>query len=129
MQPIALRCVPIDLHMLSNGNVRYKMIVLTQQEMIYRELGLSLANQRRRLRLSQKQFGAKVGLSRTSITNIECGRQPIQLHQLYVFASALKVNVTKLLPKELTYTEATVPKSNKEEQYIAGIVNALDQNK
>jgi transcriptional regulator with XRE-family HTH domain len=39
-----------------------------------------------------------LGLSRTSITNIERGRQPIQLHTLYKIAEVLGVEPTALLP-------------------------------
>jgi len=39
-----------------------------------------------------------LGLSRTSITNIERGRQPIQLHTLYKIADVLGVEPTALLP-------------------------------
>ena len=37
-------------------------------------------------------------LTRTSITNIEKGRQPIQLHSLYLVAQSLGVEVKDLLP-------------------------------
>lgn len=53
---------------------------------------------RRGTKLSQADFGKLVGLSRTSITNIERGRQAIQLHQLYEFASMLEVPVAEMLP-------------------------------
>jgi len=39
-----------------------------------------------------------IGLSRTSVTNIEQGRQPIQLHTLYKVAETLGVEPTTLLP-------------------------------
>jgi len=60
---------------------------------------MRLANERRRRGWSQAQFAAKVSLSRTSITNIECGRQPIQIHQLFLFAAILQVEPGNLLPK------------------------------
>jgi transcriptional regulator with XRE-family HTH domain len=37
-------------------------------------------------------------LSRTSITNIERGRQPVQLHTLYKIAALFDVEPTALLP-------------------------------
>jgi transcriptional regulator with XRE-family HTH domain len=37
-------------------------------------------------------------LSRTSITNIERGRQPVQLHTLYKIAALLDAEPTALLP-------------------------------
>jgi transcriptional regulator with XRE-family HTH domain len=48
--------------------------------------------------LTQEKLGRLVGLSRTSITNIEKGRQHIALHQLYVLAEALRVRPEALLP-------------------------------
>lgn len=39
-----------------------------------------------------------LGLSRTSVTNIERGRQPVQLHTLYRIAATLGVEPTLLLP-------------------------------
>jgi transcriptional regulator with XRE-family HTH domain len=72
---------------------------MPNRDLIYQEFGRALATQRRQKGFSQAQFGAKVGLSRTSITNIERGRQPIQLHQLYFFSSVLSVDVSRLLPK------------------------------
>ena len=37
-------------------------------------------------------------LSRTSVTNIERGRQPVQLHTLYKIAEILATEPTALLP-------------------------------
>jgi len=48
--------------------------------------------------LTQEKLGLLIGLSRTSITNIEKGRQHISLHQLFVLAEALKVRPEALLP-------------------------------
>jgi transcriptional regulator with XRE-family HTH domain len=92
------------------------------KELLYRELGMRLANERRRRGLSQAQFAAKVSLSRTSITNIECGRQPIQIHQLFQFASILQVEPGSLLPKlpSPAQTVALIP-DHKEAQYLAEI--------
>lgn len=47
---------------------------------------------------SQEDLALALGLSRTSITNIERGRQPIQLHTLYKIADVLGVEPTVLLP-------------------------------
>src|SRR6266849_6063954 len=104
------------------------MAQLANRELLYQEFGIALANERRRQHLSQAQFGAKVGLSRTSITNIECGRQPIQLHQLYLFASTLKVDVTKLLPKESALSEVAAQKpDDKQVRYLAEAARALSR--
>jgi len=78
---------------------------LPNKDLVYREFGVLLAAERKRKRLSQSQLANLAGLSRTSITNIECGRQPIQLHQLYSFASILRIDVNNLLPKESALVE------------------------
>jgi transcriptional regulator with XRE-family HTH domain len=66
-----------------------------------------LSAERKRTGLSQLDLAELVGLSRTSITNIECGRQPVQLHQLYSFASVLKIDVRNLIPKESAFSSAS----------------------
>jgi DNA-binding XRE family transcriptional regulator len=48
--------------------------------------------------LSQEKLGRLVGLSRTSIVNIEKGRHHLVIHQLLAFARALKVPPEALLP-------------------------------
>ena len=48
--------------------------------------------------MTQEKLGRLVGLSRTSITNIEKGRQHVSLHQLFAIAEALKVRPDALLP-------------------------------
>jgi len=60
--------------------------------------GVLLRRSRTKLKLSQKDFARAVGLSRTSITNIERGRQPVSLPNLYVMADVLQVEVLDLLP-------------------------------
>ena len=48
--------------------------------------------------MTQDRLGTLVGLSRTSITNIEKGRQHVSLHQLYRIADVLGVTPDMLLP-------------------------------
>jgi transcriptional regulator with XRE-family HTH domain len=100
---------------------------MQNRQLLYREFGIALANERRRKHHSQAQFGAKIGLSRTSVTNIECGRQPIQLHQLYLFASILQIDISKLLPKEAALAEipSTMSADAKKSKYIAEVVKAF----
>lgn len=72
----------------------------------YVEFGRKVRRQRGRddLELSQEALAKRVGLSRTSITNIEKGRQQIPLHALYTFADALGVDPTALLPDKKSLT-------------------------
>lgn len=73
---------------------------------IYAEFGRKVRSLRMRkeLALSQEALSRRVGLSRTSITNIEKGRQQIPLHALYTFADALGVEPGALLPDRKSLT-------------------------
>ena len=66
----------------------------------YRELGdrIRQHRERRGQAMTQEQLGRRVKLSRTSIVNIEKGRQHLAAHQVYIFAEALKVRPDDLLP-------------------------------
>ena len=67
-------------------------------QLFYRQFGRMLAEVRRKKDLSQERLADELGLSRTSVTNIEKGRQPIQLHSLYRIARLLGVEIKDILP-------------------------------
>jgi len=66
---------------------------------LYRIVGKQLRERREKLKLSQSKIADDVGLLRTSITNIESGRQKPPLHVLYSICLALKIEVVDVLPK------------------------------
>ncbi len=68
------------------------------EKAFYRAFGRMLSEARRKKRISQEMLADELGLSRTSITNIEKGRQPVQLYSLYVIARLLGTDVKELLP-------------------------------
>jgi transcriptional regulator with XRE-family HTH domain len=77
-------------------------------ERLYKEFGRRLRDLRKAAGLSQLALAERVGLSRTSITNIELGRQHIPLHVLYPLASALGAPPAQLLPdKDFSIPEKT----------------------
>ncbi len=88
------------------------------RSLLYKEFGFLLAQERKRKHLTQANLGAQAGLSRTSITNIECGRQPIQLHQLYAFAKILRVDAQTLLPKESILTPNNSSSRSEQEELV-----------
>lgn len=53
-------------------------------------------------KLTQASLGERIGLSRTAITNIECGRQRLLVDQLVEIANALAVPASELLPSSGT---------------------------
>lgn len=67
----------------------------------YISLGRQIAATRQRQRITQEGIAAEVGLSRTSIVNIENGKQQLLLHTWLQIARALKVEPAELIPEVL----------------------------
>src|SRR5258707_6534000 len=72
--------------------------LLARREEVCRRFGLLLSRRRGDAGMSQAALAKAVGLSRTSITNIERGRQPVNIHTLYAMADILGVEIGDLLP-------------------------------
>lgn len=64
----------------------------------YAAVGRQIAKARRG-RLTQEALAKRTALTRTSIINIEKGRQQILLHTLVGIAQALRVPVIELIPE------------------------------
>src|SRR5437879_5983184 len=86
-----------------------EVMTRSTQRVLYREIGSKIREGRERLGLTQEALAKHVGLSRTSITNIEQGRQTILVHQLVGFARALNVEPAALLPPSKTEPVAKLP--------------------
>jgi transcriptional regulator with XRE-family HTH domain len=67
---------------------------------IYQEIGNRIARARKKSRLSQQDLATRIGLQRTSVTNIEKGRQKIMVHTLIELAQHLSVELDELLPRQ-----------------------------
>jgi transcriptional regulator with XRE-family HTH domain len=65
---------------------------------IYSAIGSRIRSARTALGMSQDSLAEKVGLTRTSITNLENGRQQVPLHTLYALADSLGKTVHELIP-------------------------------
>jgi transcriptional regulator with XRE-family HTH domain len=76
---------------------------------LYKEFGGVLKKARREAGLTQQQVAERVGLTRTSITNIERGNQHIALHQLFLLASAIGRQPEELLPDQAAAPEDLLP--------------------
>lgn len=63
---------------------------------VYERFGNAIREARTALLMTQEELGLKVGLSRTSVVNIEQGRQRVMLDDLLNFAKALKTTPRKL---------------------------------
>lgn len=65
----------------------------------YKHIGTTLRGAREALNMTQAELAHVVGLSRTSLTNIELGRQRILVDQLAELANALHISVSSLIPE------------------------------
>lgn len=72
-------------------------------EELYILVGQLIRDARKKHGLTQDQLASLVSLTRTSITNIEHGRQKVLLHTLYEIADALAVEPGTLLPSPSTF--------------------------
>jgi transcriptional regulator with XRE-family HTH domain len=106
-----------------------------QVDDLYRQIGSSIKERRKKSEplVSQEKLADIVGLSRTSIVNIELGKQHIQIHTLYQIADILGVNALDLLPssekdKKVRFTSEQ-ELSEKEKKSIEDIISAKAKKK
>jgi transcriptional regulator with XRE-family HTH domain len=83
---------------LVNLTLAGRCCILTEVEPIYLELGCRLREARRAARITQEALASRVDMSRTSITNIEKGRQRLTVDGLVRLAAAVGVEPAQLLP-------------------------------
>lgn len=72
----------------------------------YRGLGSLVRRAREASKLTQEELAAAIGISRTSLTNMELGRQRVLVDQLVGIASILKVSIESLIPDIRSQEEA-----------------------
>lgn len=65
---------------------------------LYRHIGGRLRQVRGEMGVTQEQLAGAVGVLRTSITNIEAGKQKPPLHLLYRICATLGIEMTSVLP-------------------------------
>lgn len=71
---------------------------------LYRAVGLRIRERRDALGMTQATLAHDAGISRSSLANLERGRQQIPLHVVLALAEALNVELADILP---TRTEIT----------------------
>jgi transcriptional regulator with XRE-family HTH domain len=66
---------------------------------LYQILGRKIKERREELKYSQDDLSKKIkSISRTSISNIEKGRQQTPLHVIYLMCNALDIDIQTILP-------------------------------
>lgn len=68
---------------------------------LYQAIGSAVRQARISASLSQDDLAKAVHMTRTSITNLEGGRQQVPLHTLYAVAREVGCKIIDLLPEEL----------------------------
>lgn len=72
---------------------------MAEYQTFYQELGQRIREARDKCSLTQEALAVKLSLTRTSVTNIEKGRQQLLVHTLVQIARALQVEPETLLPE------------------------------
>jgi transcriptional regulator with XRE-family HTH domain len=76
---------------------------------LYEEIGQRVAQARAAAGLSQAKLAGLIKMSRTSVVNIEQGRQRLPIHQLWQLADALELEVGQFLPLRRELAERGAP--------------------
>jgi transcriptional regulator with XRE-family HTH domain len=77
-----------------------------QQQRLYQLLGENVKKYRNQNGLTQEQLANEIDLTRTSVVNIEQGRQHPPLHLLLQIAKVLDISLETLIPKEAEFSSA-----------------------
>lgn len=72
---------------------------MISQDQLYSFIGEQLKNHRETQMRKQQDVAEAVGLERTSITNIERGKQKLPIHVLFNICEVLGVNPSEVLPR------------------------------
>ncbi|MCY4357007.1 MAG: helix-turn-helix transcriptional regulator [Gammaproteobacteria bacterium] len=79
---------------------------MIKADKIYQEVGRNIRRFRKNAHQTQAHLAARVGISRTSLANIEAGRQQILLHYLYSIAESLELSSPSLLMPNLSDSQS-----------------------
>lgn len=75
-------------------------IAVEDEKFMYVWLGIQIKTRREKIGITQEELADSVGLTRTSITNIERGKQWSGLVNLKKIAAKLQCNLSDLLPPD-----------------------------
>ena len=108
---------------------------MNSQKAFYAEIGRRIRDARRKRNpaLTQDDLAQSVGLTRTSITNVEHGRQKCLLHTFVQIAAALQIDPANLLPssnsKVADLNHALKNRDPSEKQWIMSAVAGVSAGK
>jgi transcriptional regulator with XRE-family HTH domain len=94
----------------------------------YETLGARLRARREEIHLRQAELAESVGLSRTSITNIELGRQRLFLDQFAEICRNLKVVPSEMIPQHQDQNEKRLTAGAAKPQSVQKFLASVDLN-
>lgn len=97
-------------------------------ERFYEALGARIKARREEIHLRQAEVAESVGLSRTSITNIERGRQRLFLDQFVEICRALETLPAEMIPEsmDLNVNRPITPSSPKRPPSVERFLESVD---
>ena len=117
-------------------NVR---MITPEQQIFYSTIGRKISDARKKAKYKQEVFASLLNLSRSSIVNIEKGRQHPSIHLLWEIAIKLKVNFIDLMPQSLPTNDVDaelikeiqrLPKSEEQtKKSITGFLQEIQSSK
>lgn len=103
-----------------------------QHQAFYSVLGHRIREVRQQKNLTQESLAKRVSLTRTSVTNIEKGRQQLLVHTFLEIAEALSVSPASLLPQSGTplpdqLDELLKTQSPEAQAWIKSVIDTAEQ--
>ena len=74
------------------------MAIRVDEAVLYGAIGAAIRKKRAEVGMTQAQLADAAAVLRTSIANIESGRQKAPLHVLYRICAVLELDITAILP-------------------------------
>ena len=105
----------------------------SDQQHFYRQIGNAIRLARDKKQFTQEYVARRVGLSRTSLTNIERGRQKLLLHTFVEIVVALETTPSALLPSNLQSpapleAKLTTGLSHKDREFVERVLTTEESN-
>lgn len=79
--------------------VQYPAMMILDEALLYSRIGDAIRRRRSDLGMTQGQLAEAAGVLRTSVANVEAGRQRAPLHLVYRLCVALGVEVSAIIPR------------------------------
>lgn len=88
----------MDLNSLLEAKTKYQEMKKEYERQFLIKFGESIMQRRKDIGLTQEELGSLVGLTRTSIVNIEKGNQDTTISTLMYLCPALRCSLKDLMP-------------------------------